>query len=189
MINELIKALLTSSKETKILFQRINKENVLNVLFKNEFISNTKILAKNNSSNFDYSFDFKGKTFYFLNTSNELMCPIKQNRYFKTDSNTLISHGNEIPFIFIFEELLYMIVINQEIEIIEFYRTENKLPLPFEHYIIRNGTTFVDYNNYNNIEFRLISETPNYEKIEDRNFKVEQVQAIDMLMQLKVANF
>ena len=83
-----------------------------------------------------------------------------------------------------------MVVFNINGDVVEYYKTFQTIPLPEENYVVLNGTTFVNYNNNNTLQFRLISETYEYSlKDQERDYNIQEVPALNILTQLKLANF
>jgi hypothetical protein len=189
MIYDFIKNLSTVIKNLDLEYSKFNHQHIYNELFLLNSISDVeqKSTFDNFGEDHDYSFQFKDKLFYILNSRNETMCPVKQDYYFHYRNNRQCI--NNMPFLIVYDNHLYMVVIDQSGTILEYYQAQDPFILPIEHYIQRNGSTFVNYNNNNNIEFRLISETPNYKTNEERLYNVIQVQAIDLFLQVKVSGF
>ena len=167
-----------------------NKKNVLNKLLDIQLINNINVLNTRNCNgkNNDCCFLFKNEIIFNISTKNEEMCPIKQDYYFQIKDKYM--YTNNMPFIFIYQKHIYMVVFNINGDVVEYYKTFQTIPLPEENYVVLNGTTFVNYNNNNTLQFRLISETYEYSlKDQERDYNIQEVPALNILTQLKLANF
>ena len=183
MINKLIQELCKITKEINGI---VSKEMILKNLLLSSNVSNYKFIVKNREEE-NFSIDYNNEKFLFLDTFNEKMNPLKQDYYFQYIDKR--SYENNIPFLFIYNKKMFLIVINQNSKLQEAYMTKQNLELPNSYYVVNNGTTFVDFNNFDKIEFRLVSEKPDHKDIDDRNFKIEQVEALNIFNQYKFELF
>lgn len=187
MIEKIVQKILDITKESNNKYPIISKSLITSQLKNDESIKDIKNIAHFYPDSPDFSFIFEGESFYFLNTISEQNTKI--DYYFHTDINLKKRYDKRIPFLFVHHNMMYLLVIDKEGNILNFFKAKMRSDIPIYNYIVRNNSHVSDFESgYFNLVFTK-ENNDNFFSERNRKIYMEKVNLINMSMYMNVVNF